>query len=222
MRYCNKCKVTISNDFPNCPLCKQKTIKRGNSFEQDFPMEMKKGSTYLNNVNKLFIFIFVFLLGLNVLINILFHFKLIWAPYFIVLLFYAHILVRVGIKAYRNIGTVIMSSVFMLSIASFILDKFLGFYRWSVNYVIPFLILAGILALIILIIIKPIYFVNYIFYILIVAFFGIALIAFLLLNIVTVRIPCLITVFASFMAIVAMFMFGDKSVKNELTRRFHF
>ncbi|MDD3048618.1 MAG: DUF6320 domain-containing protein [Bacilli bacterium] len=222
MRYCNKCKVTIENDNLNCPLCNLQTTKINNKFENDFPngITLKKENTLI--IKKIIFFIFIFLLGLNVLLDVILSTKIIWAPYAIVPLLYAYIIIKLGIRSYRAIGTIIMSGVFTVSIICIIIDTFLGFTKWSFNYVIPFSVLAGILALFIFIFIKPTYFINYLLSMLTTAFLGISILIFLLNGYVTVRIPSIIAVFVSFMAVIALFLFGDREIRHELGKRFHF
>ncbi|MDD2519272.1 MAG: DUF6320 domain-containing protein, partial [Bacilli bacterium] len=149
-------------------------------------------------------------------------FRSIWAPYAIVILFYAFLLLRVGLKSYKNIGTIVLINVYMLSIIGFILDMILGFSRWSINYLIPILILAGILALVIFICINKMDFLVYFIYMLIITLFGLTLLILLWADIVTVEKPSIITAFISFIVIIGMFMFGDKKAENEFAKRFHF
>jgi hypothetical protein len=110
----------------------------------------------------------------------------------------------------------------MLSIMGFILDMLLGYTGWSINYLIPLIILAGIIALVIFVLLKPTYFLTYFIYMLIIAIFGVTLLIFLWTDFVTVKTPSIITAFISFLVIIGMFMFGDKTAKNEFIKRFHF
>lgn len=222
MRYCNKCKITIDNNSINCPLCDSQTTKINNKFETDFPVQKDSKRENIIIVRKVFIFIFVFLLGLNLLIGSILSNSLIWAPYSFIPLLYAYIIISLGIRSYRKIGSIVMSSVFMISIICIIIDFLIGFTGWSFNYIIPFTVLSGILALFIFMIVKPTYFFHYLIAMFIIAFFGITIIIFLLTGLVTVQLPSIITVFISFMSLVAMFMFGDRDIKHELVKRFHF
>jgi hypothetical protein len=110
----------------------------------------------------------------------------------------------------------------MLSIIGFILDMILGFSGWSLDYLAPILILAGIISLVIFIFIKPLLFLNYFIYMLTITFFGIIQLVLLLSNIIEFKVISIIAVFTSIMTIIGMFMFGDKKAKNEFIKRFHF
>lgn len=222
MKYCNICKVVIENDLNTCPLCKQRIHKHTGIAEKDFPIKKIMSEDTMRTIMKLMLFLFVALIGINTVLNVSFAYKAIWAPYFIIVLFYAYLLLRAAMKSYRNIGTVVMINVYMLSIIGFILDMFLGYTSWSINYLIPFVILAGIIALTIFIMIKPSLFLEYFIYMIIIATFGLTLLILLWCGLVTVKQPSIITAFVSFLAIVGMFIFGDNSAKNEFIKRFHF
>lgn len=222
MKYCNRCKVIIENEIDSCPLCKQKVHKRNETAENDFPIQKIIGENIVSNIMRVLVFIFLVLIGTNVVLNLTFSFKTIWAPYFIVVLFYAYLLLRTAMKSYKNIGTIVLINVYMLSIISFILDLVLGFSRWSINYMIPFVVLAGIIALVIFIIIKPMNFLAYFIYMLLIALFGVTLLILLWAGFVTEHLPSVVTAFVSLLTIIGMFMFGDKSAKNEFAKRFHF
>lgn len=222
MKYCNKCKVIIENDLQNCPLCKKKTLKRKETAEKDFPSQNVINEDTNYRIIKVLIFLFIALIGTNIVLNLTFSFKMVWAPYFIIVLFYAYLLIKIAMKSYRNIGTIVLINVYMLSIMGFILDMFLGYSSWSINYLIPFVVLAGIVALTIFIMVKPTNLIEYFIYMLIIASFGIILLILMWCGIVTVKLPSIITAFISLLSIIGMFIFGDNSAKNEFIKRFHF
>ncbi|MFA5410180.1 MAG: DUF6320 domain-containing protein [Bacilli bacterium] len=222
MKYCNRCRVVIENNLINCPLCKQKLLKRNETPENDFPIQKAPKEDTGKRIMKLLVFIFIALIGANVVLNLSFSFKLIWAPYSIVALFYAYLLIRAAMKSYKNIGTIVMLNVSMLSIISLILDIILGFTRWSLNYAIPIIILAGTIALVIFTCIRPTRFLAYFIYMLMIALFGLTMLILLWARLVTVKAPSIITAFVSLMVIIGMFIFGDKKTENEFVKRFHF
>ncbi len=222
MKYCNICKVIIENGLSTCPLCKRKTIKHHGLAENDFPAQTLINEDININIIKVLIFIFIALAGTNIVLNLTFSFEIIWAPYFIIALFYAYLLLRMAMKYYKNIGNVVIINVIMLSIMGFILDMYLGFSNWSINYLIPFVILAGIIALTIFIMVKPTNLIEYFIYMLLIAFFGIILLVLMWCGVVTIKLPSIITVFISLLSIIGMFIFGDNRAKNEFIKRFHF
>lgn len=222
MKYCNKCNVIIENDVENCPLCGKKTLKHKGNSELDFPIQTKIKEDVLRQSRRILTFIFVVLIGLNAILNIIFSYDLVWAPYSFFLLLYVHMIIKTAMFSYKNIGSIVMINVYMLSIMSFIVDMLLGFSGWSIDFVMPLITLAGIMALVIFIFIKPTKFLNYFIYMLIIASFGITQIIFLLTNLVTVRTPTIIGSFISLITIIGMLIFGDRKARHELTKRFHF
>jgi RNA polymerase subunit RPABC4/transcription elongation factor Spt4 len=222
MRFCNKCRVEIENESDTCPLCKQPIVKQEGILEKDFPTIINKKAKNLNIATRLLIFLLILLFGINVVINILFGYKLFWSLYSIAPLFYAYMLIDMAMRSHKNIGKIVLNNLFMLSIISIILDNMLGFDRWSFNYAIPLLILTGILALLIFIFIKPTLYINYFVYIILIASFALILLLLLLLGFITIKLPSVIAIFVSIMAVIALVLFGDRRIKNELIKRFHF
>ena len=222
MKYCNKCNVIIENDVESCPLCGKKVLKHKGVSEHDFPVQKTIKENVLRQSRKILSFIFIVLLGINVILNIIFSYNMIWAPYSIFLLFYVHLIIKAAMLSYKNIGSIVMMNVYMLSIILFTIDMLLGFSGWSVDFVIPLVTLAGIMALVIFLFIKPTKFLNYFIYMLIIASFGMTQLIFLWTNIVTVRTPTIVGSFISLITIIGMLIFGDRKARHELMKRFHF
>ena len=145
-------------------------------------------STDINKfVLRVLLFTFITLIGLNIVLNLIFQFNSIWVPYAIIILFYVYLIIRASIISYRDIGTIIVLNVYMLSFIGFILDMLLGYRGWSISYLLPILILIGDISLVIFMIVKPYSFKNYFIYILTVAFFGIIQLLFLTIGIIKYR-----------------------------------
>ena len=222
MKYCVRCKVIIENKAEHCPLCHKNVIKKGKPPEWDFPYQ----KNIKNNLNKYIIrvlaFLYIALIGLNVVLNLAFSHKKIWAPFSIIILLYIYLIVKTAIISYRNIGTIVVLNVYMLSLVGFILDLILGYSGWSIDYLMPILILAGIISLIVLTFIKPFFFENYFIYMLTITFFGIIQLVFLLTGLVNYKVISVITFFVSLLTVIGMFVFGDKKAINEFIKRFHY
>lgn len=222
MKYCNRCNVVIENNLDICPLCKQKLLKSKDAEERDFPVQKVEESDLNKKIIRLLIFIFILMIGTNIVLNIAFSFKFIWAPYSIVILFYIYLIIKEALLTYRNIGSIVAISVYMLSIIGFILDMILGFKGWSVDYFMPILIVSGTISLVIFLFIKPKMFLDYFIYVLTITFFGIIELVLLLSGVIKFKIIAIISIFISVMAIIGLFIFGAGTAKNEFIKRFHF
>lgn len=222
MRYCNKCKVIIENNLRYCPLCKQRTSKRNETAEKDLPLQRIKNETLIDKIMRALVFLFISLIGINIVLKVAFSYNFIWAPYSIVVLFYAYLLIKAAMKSYKDVGSIVLINVYMLSIIGFILDLILGFSGWSIDFLIPILISAGIIVLVIFTLIKSMNLLTYFVHMFIIALFGITLLILLVLNVVIEKRPTIITIMISFLVIIGMFIFGGKKAKIEFAKRFHY
>lgn len=222
MKYCNRCNIVIENNLDKCPLCHQKLLKNNDIEVKDFAIQKRSGIDLNRKIIRLLIFLFILVIGINIVLNIAFSYKFIWAPYSIVILFYVYLMIREAVLTYKNIGSIVVINVYMLSVIGFILDIILGFRGWSIDYLIPILVLSGIISLIVFLFIKPKMFANYFIYVLTMTFFGIIELVFLLSGIIKVKIISIIAIFISIMSIIGLFMFGNEEAKNEFVKRFHF
>jgi hypothetical protein len=222
LRYCNRCDITVENNLNNCPLCHKTLLKNDNKVIKDFPVQAKNKEDLNKKIINLLVFLFLLMIGINIVLNLAFSFRFVWAPYSIVILFYIYLMVKTSLMTYKNIGSIVVINVYMLSVMGFILDMILGFRGWSIDYLMPILILAGTISLVIFLFIKPKMFLNYFIYVLTITFFGIIELVLLLLGIIKYRVVSIIAIFISIMSIIGLFMFGDEAARNEFIKRFHF
>lgn len=221
MKKCNKCRVIIENDLMFCPLCHYKVENSEGRCENDFTFGHSKHNDFESKIRKILMFIFIFLVGLNITLNIILAISLLWAPYFILVLLYAYLMMIRAMKSNRNIGITVVLNVYILSTIMLVLDIMNGFQKWSINYVIPLMIMAGIIALTIFLTIKRSDFIDYIIYMFSIAFFGLILLPFLVFGLISVLLPTIITSFVSFVALFGIFVFGNRESRNEFKKRFH-
>lgn len=221
MNYCRKCQIDVENELNGCPLCQGKLDRKPGLKELDFTKITFPMSDTLGFIRRILFFVFVLLVGLNITFNIILSISLFWAPYFIVVLFYAYFMMAHAMKSSRNMGLTIMTNVYLLSAMLLLLDAISGFHKWSIHYVIPFLVVIGILSLDLLISIRKSNHLDYLIYMFVVVLFGLALFPFLLLGLIEVVIPTMIAIYISFMTIIGMVVFGNKQTFNEFVKRFH-
>ena len=106
--------------------------------------------------------------------------------------------------------------------SSILWDIFTGFYKWSLNYVLPLTCISYIVAIFIMRIFFKYYIKDYVFYIVTSCLIGLSPIILLIFNVVTVRWISYISVCISIFVIALMYVFNKKSLQKELERRLHF
>ena len=109
----------------------------------------------------------------------------------------------------------------LLTLLVLVWDLAMGFRGWSVNYVFPWLCLAvmGLQYIIAKITKKPSY--EYLIYLLIANAYGIVLVVLIPLHITTVVYPTAICVATNVVILTGLLLFHGKSMKEELSRKFH-
>ena len=220
MDYCNRCNINIDTKKEYCPLCLQRTNKNDDCYEKDFPKDIENSTSASSMANRIITFIYLCLLGGYLTINIALNIKDKWLLYAIIAITYIYCIIRLELKYRKGVGFKVVTNVLLLSTVLFILDKISGNYKWAVNFVIPFLILAGILILV-SISAGRVYFKDYISYIFVISALGIGMLIFVLTGIATVKWPSLITIGISILQVVIMFTFVRRKTTDELKKRFH-
>ena len=102
-----------------------------------------------------------------------------------------------------------------------IFDGINGFGGWSVNYVIPSLILFDVIAIVFLILVNRLNWQSYFMYQIALTFFSFVPLILWAVGLVTRPLLSLVAVVLSVAVLAVTMILGDRSVKDELKRRFH-
>ncbi len=218
MNRCNKCNVLIENNLKKCPLCLSETEVISDEYDCSYP-EIKKSQ--LNDIiKKLFLFLAVGGSVVCFFVNIYIG-GIPWSMICVAGYFYLYFSAKVFFVKARNIPLNIMLQIILLSITVPVVDYAIGWVGWSIDYVLPLVQIAGSVVLFVFGLLKPIKFSEYIFYIFMVAFFGIIPFVLLMLNLVSVIWPSIACVLYSFLSLLYMLVFARRKFNNELQKRLH-
>ncbi len=218
MKYCDKCKVSIKSDNKMCPLCQGPLIEE-ESYEV-FPKVKTIYQTYQTFFNWL-IFGTVLVSMISLFINVLVSTKVMWSFFVIFGTICLLFVLGNAIKHRYNIPKNISRQIIILSLLSLLWDNFTGYRGWAVNYVIPIVCAIGSINLTILSIVMKRYIEEYLFYYLLIAFFGLVPFIFIVTNIVTVFYPSFICVILNLLIFMFIFFLKFKEILSELKRIFH-
>jgi len=100
-------------------------------------------------------------------------------------------------------------------------DIFTGWYRWSVNFVLPALYIAAMLGIAIVSRVMRMKAEDYTIYLLIDTVFGLIPLIFFLTGLANVGWLCLASVIISLLSLTAVFLFSEINLWQELKKRFH-
>lgn len=220
MKYCENCGVTIENNLPLCPLCKGETVVRGDDYELDFPAAPALGKSRVQT--RLFVFFTLAVVVASVAVDLLIRDSAHWSYIGAGALVYLLLSIRYIRKSRRNIGLLLLIQILGISLLSFFVDLATGYYKWSMNYVIPFVIISAAGLLTFVLWARPRRFRDYILYQLGISVIGVGFSLYAMLDKSTVMWTGVVGIAYSLLTIVGVVVFSARKTRHELHKRFHF
>lgn len=221
MLYCEFCKVNIRTNHKKCPLCQAALTGSPNEKTEPFPLIKKEEKNSEAITLKIISFIIFAAIAVTNILNFIIHPDFWWGVYVMAGGFIIWLMLFVAVKKRRNLFKNLIWELIIVSTAIIIWDISTGFNGWSVDFVLPILILAEILTMIIYIIIKNLSTPDYMIYMLFICMLGIIPGILLLVNCVTVELPSVICFAVSVLLMLALVIFQFRAVRNELKKKFH-
>lgn len=223
MKHCEKCHVDISTKRQTCPLCGQFLIDTEPKKEillSEYPPYKPIVKEY-NLLLRIIYFLGFTGIILSAVVNWLTYEGVAWSIYVGIGVVYLFILLKNTIMAKKPIARKLIVQMIVLSILLFGVDYYGGFARWSLDYVIPSLSIATTLSIILVVLIKPMRYEDYVIYMFLTVFLGFIPFIFYLFKIVNVLWPSISAAGLSLAVMIGMITFADRKTKNELKKRFH-
>lgn len=224
MKKCNKCNITIETNQLYCPLCHQTLEgKTDDKFKEVYPEYISISKKVGNTLRKILMSFSIVSTLVLVLINFLTFDGQYWALIPIGAILYFWLLVRVGVLSKRNVAFRIaflsVLAIGLLILIDYNSEPFND--GWSINYLMPLMLLSSNLAISTMMWIKRLYYRDYFFYLLIVIIFSLVPLVLAYFDVVTVLWPSLVAFATAIAVIVFLFVFFPKSIKEEIRKRFH-
>lgn len=173
-------------------------------------------------VQHFILFIATFVISTSLLINLLTEPRHLWFLYVLGPVLYGMLLVNHTILSKAHTGSKVIFQVIALSIMLYILDAASGSLKWSIHYVIPFLVTLATLLVTIIVLRKPMKWVEYIGYMMTMIILVFLPVILFLSSWSTVLWPSATTALYALLTLIGMLLFSEKTMKNEIVRRFHF
>lgn len=223
MSRCKFCNLHVSDSLSKCPLCFILVNEQPAHDEKEYPTYSTVVPDMTEKmVTKICLFLSIVAIATCVFINIASFKESLWSISVTVSILYAWLLIKNTILSSTHVGAKILFQVLGLSTMVFLIDFASDYNRWSVNFVIPFLVMSATLLITIIIFTRSMRWSEYVGY-----QFAIILLGFIpiLLHFVHVTetfwVSSLSALYA-FSTLVFMFIFSNKKFKAEFIRRFHF
>lgn len=224
MKKCDKCNIEIETKQKYCPLCHQ--VLQGETkedFKEVYPEHVSIRRMLLPTTKKVLLFvtsISVLILGM---INFIYFDGLYWSLVPIGAILYFWFLVRVGILSRRNIAFRLATLTVLLILLLIFIDfsNFPNNNGWSIDYLMPFLLVSCNLAISAIIWVKRLDYRDYFFYLLIIVIFSLAPIILVFAKVVQEPWPAIAAFGVAIFILLFIVLFFPKSIKEEIKKRFH-
>lgn len=220
MRYCKSCGVKLANDLAYCPLCDMETQKLDSSFEEDYP--------YIKNrlTRRMFIksvtFSAIAAVAISFIIEHLLPESGNWYLIVTASLIYGWLTLLTILCNLRDPGGIVFSQLVLASFITISLDRLCGWYRWSVNYVVPGLVAAAAIAIVLCISIRPDRFRTYTIYQMVIAIVGTVPVLLWFTGLSEIEWTAVAAATVAVFCFAVILVFSHRHTKSELKKRFHF
>lgn len=145
-----------------------------------------------------------------------------WAVIAVGGMLYAALTVRYSLMRRSNLAGILLSQSLGADLLLVLIDSLMGFQGWSFNYAIPSLILFDVIAIIFLMVVNRLNWQSYFMYQISITIFSFIPLILWAVGLTTRPLMAIITTVASVVVLIVTILMGDRSVKKELKRRFHF
>lgn len=224
MNKCKQCGVIVDNNVNKCPLCSRTIGETAIEIQNRwYPVySMVDMPPQVNFVKKVFSFISITVISSCILINMLSGIENPWSLYVAGPIIYLQLLINNTILSKMSTGSKILIQILGVSGLLLMIDLLSGFHRWSVNIVMPFLIIVGTFLITVIVLKKKMLWNEYVGYIITMIFLGFLPVLLYLSGVANQLWASAVSALYSFLTLIGMLFFANKKFKNEMTRRFHF
>lgn len=220
MQLCEYCKVNIKGEHSICPLCGG--ILKGNSVEgEDVFPPIPTIYQEFNLFIRIMILVSIVAVVASVAVNVIFTRDSRWSLLVAAGVACMWVSLFIIIRKKNNIPKTIVWQVCLISILSFLWDRSMGWYGWSLDYVIPSICVVAMIVMAIGAKLLKTGVRDLIIYLFVDAVFGFIPIIFILFGWLRVLYPSVICVAVSAISLSALILFEGDNMKTELNKRMH-
>lgn len=227
MEVCNACHVKVAGERHFCPLCGAELQQDGDEGERQplalnhYP-DLSATTAQFNVTTRLLVLLTVLGCLMSVLINLLVTPDFLWCLIVLAAAVYCWTTIPPLLRKGVNFAKQITFQIVLTALLAIALDFIIGFQGWSVDYVLPGLLCAGIAATCAMAIFNQTNWAQYALYQVLMGVFGFVPLLLYMLSISDSLVLVLVTAGLALASLLITFLFGDRTVKEEFKRRFHF
>ncbi|MCG1009469.1 hypothetical protein J4760_05335 [Salinicoccus sp. ID82-1] len=218
MNHCEQCTINTKHNI--CPLCSQQLASIDSKMENRTYPAYDRQSLGKRKAPRIAVFAGLSIILACIFINLIIMPHFLWVFYVMGSVAYAVISLNHTILSKSHLGSKIVGQVASLTLLLLLIDSQSGFLRWSINYAVPFLIVAGLVMVTLSILTKRLKWKGYISSILMIALSFLPA-ALYFSGHATVIWPSAVASLYAFMLIVFFGVFAHQTLWTQLSRRLH-
>jgi len=220
MKRCNKCNVDVDSVRNSCPLCGQILEKIDDKQITKYPSYLPT-EKHLNILLRILLYLSILAIISTVLINFLTYKETLWSIYVVLGVLYLWVLLRSTIMSKGNIAGKLLVQMITVSLVCYGIELISDTSNWALDYVIPFVCIATILAILIISLIKKMKYNDYLTYLLLAVLISWVPLIFYFFDIIKISWPSVAAASLSIAVVLGMIVFADRATKDEIKKRFH-
>lgn len=221
MNRCTECEIVTAEN--TCPLCHKLLSEDRNAEEtRAYPVYDQQEYKMRARISRLAIIGGILATLICFVVNLIVMPHFLWVFYVAVAVFYLLVSLNHTILSASHLGGKITAQVVSLTILLLVIDGMSGSMQWSVNYVVPFVIIAGIMLISIIIIKVRLKWTGYISFLLLMIALGFLPLILYFTGVADVLWPSVSAASFGAATFIAMLLIANQSFMTQLGRRFHF
>jgi len=224
MKKCDKCNIIIETKQKYCPLCHQVlTGETDKNFKEVYPEYVSIRRMVLPTTKKILLFLTIISVLILGTINWTYFNGQYWSLIPIGGIIYFWFLVRVGVLSRRNMAfrLALLTTLLIVFLVLIDFNSFPENNGWSIDYLMPLLLLSCNLAISAIIWMKRLDYRDYFFYLMVIIVFSLVPIILTFVKIITVAWPSVAAFGAAVFILLFIIFFFPKSIREEIKKRFH-
>ncbi len=220
MKYCKACRVQVCTPAFQCPLCGGALADDGTPCRPAYPPQHDAKGYHF--VRRLLAFASALACVVCAAANLLLTPDVWWCLYVVTALGYLWISVPHMARRGGNAGGKTLMQVLCLSALAVLLDWEIGWRGWSVDFVLPVICCGGIVTVLVLILANRTNWAGYVLYQVVLAVIGFVPAVLYALGAARFLPGAVVPGMLAAVSLLALFLFGDRSIKSEFKRRLRF
>lgn len=226
MKHCNKCNLDVNTFKKTCPLCGELLDSDSEQSAVVLYPKYRVKAKKKNMALRVILFLLIVASITTVIANYYTFetFSLPWSAIVVASAIYIWILLRHTIMSKHIMAKRFVVLSITTTILFIIIDLVsLPDYKlsWSIDYMLPFVMIASIITILFILFIKKIKYRSYLLHLFASIFLGLIPLLLLILKVTSVDWPSLTSGCLSIVTFIGLFIFADEQTKTEIKKRFH-